>query len=66
MNAAASPLCARKRMTWCTPWSRATSDVPSVEPSSTTSNSTVSIPGIARGRSAMVSGSVAASFRQGI
>ena len=40
--------------------------VPSVEPSSTTSHSTVSKPSSSRGRSASVAGSVASSFRHGI
>ena len=51
---------------WSTPWSRATSIVRSVEPSSITSHSTSSKPATARGRSASVAGSVASSLRQGI
>ena len=66
MNAAASPLWARNRMTWWTPWARATAAVPSVEPSSMTSSSIASMPGMARGSAASVSGSVDASFRHGI
>ena len=51
---------------WSTPRSRATSIVRSVEPSSITSHSTASMPGIDRGRSASVSGSVSSSSKQGI
>ena len=51
---------------WSTPQARATSDVPSRDPSSITSTSMTSMPGIARGKSASVAGSVAASLRQGI
>ena len=51
---------------WSTPCSRATSTVRSVEPSSITSHSTSSIPGISRGRSASVAGSVCSSSKQGI
>ena len=66
MNAAASPLF-RRNLTICsTPHWRATSAVPSRDPSSTISTSTTSMPGIERGRSASVAGSVAASLRQGI
>ena len=49
-----------------TPAARATSAVPSVDPSSMTSTSIVSMPGISRGRSRSVDGSVSASFRHGI
>ena len=49
-----------------TPFSRATSMVRSVEPSSMISHSTISKPGTSRGRSASVAGSVASSLRQGI
>src|SRR3954462_5961538 len=48
------------------PCSRATSIVRSVEPSSMMSHSTTSMPGISRGRSASVAGSVLSSLRQGI
>ena len=66
MNAAARPLLRRRRTTWSTPQARATSAVPSRDPSSMTRISTTSMPGTARGRSASVAGSVAASLRQGI
>ncbi len=66
MKPAASPLRRVKRTTWSAPWARATSAVPSVEPSSMIRTSTTSIPGIARGMAASVAGSVASSFRQGI
>ena len=65
-NAAARPLFRRRRTTWSTPQARATSDVPSRDPSSTTSVSMTSMPGTERGRSASVAGSVAASLRHGI
>ena len=65
-NAAASPLFRRRRTMWSTPWARATSDVPSRDPSSITSTSTTSMPGMLRGRSASVAGSVCASLRHGI
>jgi len=45
---------------------RATSAVPSVDPSSMIRTSTTSIPSMARGMAASVAGSVACSFRQGI
>ena len=51
---------------WSTPFSRATSTVRSVEPSSITSHSTASIPSISRGRSASVAGRVSSSLKQGI
>ena len=51
---------------WSTPSARATSTVRSVEPSSMTSHSTSSMPGISRGRSASVPGSVCSSLKQGI
>ena len=65
-NAAARPLLLVSRTTWCTPWARATSTVSSLDPSSMTSHSTVSIPGTLRGRSASVAGSCSASLKQGI
>src|SRR5690606_8677889 len=65
-KAAARPFRRRNRTTWWAPCARATSDVRSVEPSSTIRISIVSIPGIDRGRSASVAGRVSASFRQGI
>ena len=49
-----------------TPQALATSEVPSRDPSSMTRVSMVSMPGMLRGRSASVAGSVAASFRHGI
>jgi hypothetical protein len=65
-KAAASPRLFVRRTMCCTPCSRATSTVRSVEPSSTTSHSTSSIPSISRGRSASVPGRVFSSLRQGI
>src|SRR5829696_2183047 len=65
-KAAARPLLLVRRTTCSTPCVRATSTVRSVEPSSTTSSSTSSIPSIWRGMSTIVAGSVAASSRQGI
>src|SRR4051812_22694239 len=62
----ARPLLLVSRTMWSTPFSRATSIVRSVEPSSITSHSTVSKPGTSRGRSRSVTGSVCSSFRQGI
>ena len=66
MNAAARPLRRVKRTTWSAPWARATSPVRSVEPSSTISTSTRSMPGIDRGMARSVSGSEASSLRHGI
>ena len=66
MNAAARPLWRVNRTTWSTPHARATSWVPSREPSSMTSVSMTSMPRMCRGRSRNVSGSVAASFKHGI
>ena len=63
---AARPLLLVRRTMCSTPCSRATSTVRSVEPSSMTSSSTASMPSIWRGMSAIVAGSVASSFRQGI
>ena len=60
MNPAASPLRRVKRTTWSAPCARATSAVPSVDPSSMISTSTTSMPGIARGMAASVAGSVSA------
>src|SRR4051794_10211480 len=65
-NAAASPLLFVRRTVWSTPSARATSTVRSVEPSSITSHSTSSTPGICRGRSARVAGSWSSSLKQGI
>ena len=65
-KAAARPLLFVSRTMWSTPFSRATSTVRSVEPSSITSHSTVSIPSTSRGRSASVPGRVASSLKQGI
>ena len=65
-KAAARPLLLVRRTMCSTPWSRATSTVRSEEPSSITSSSTESTPGISLGRSAIVSGRVASSLRQGI
>src|SRR4051812_40311898 len=62
----ARPLLFVSRTMWSTPFSRATSTVRSVEPSSMTSHSTTSNPGTSRGRSASVTGSVCSSSRQGI
>ena len=66
MNAAARPRRRRNDTMWSTPCARATLTVSSVEPSSMTSTSTTSTPGMLRGRSASVPGSVLASSRQGI
>ena len=66
MKPAASPLRRVKRTMWSAPCSRATRAVPSVDPSSMTSTSTASRPGMERGIALRVSGSVASSFRQGI
>src|SRR5688572_21258764 len=66
MKPAASPLRRVNRTTWSAPWARATSAVPSVDPSSMIRTSTTSIPSMARGMAAIVAGSVACSFRQGI
>jgi hypothetical protein len=63
---AASPLLFVSLTMWSTPFSRATSIVRSVEPSSMMSHSTTSTPGTSRGRSASVAGRVASSLRQGI
>jgi hypothetical protein len=63
---AARPLLLVSRTMCSTPFSRATSIVRSVEPSSMISHSTVSKPGTSRGRSASVAGSVASSLRHGI
>src|SRR3954471_1863066 len=63
---AARPLLFVSLTMWSTPCSRATSTVRSVEPSSMMSHSTTSTPGMSRGRSASVAGSVASSLRQGI
>ena len=49
MKPAARPLRRVKRTTWSAPCARATCDVRSVEPSSMTSTSTTSMPGMARG-----------------
>ena len=53
-NPEARPLLFVSRTMWSTPCARATSTVPSVEPSSITSHSTSSTPGTSRGRSASV------------
>ena len=66
MKAAANPLCDRKRTTWSAPHARATSAVPSSEPSSMTSTSMTSMPSICFGRSLIVPGKVVASLRHGI
>src|SRR5687768_3138254 len=66
MKPAASPFLRVKRTMWSAPWARATSEVASVEPSSMTSTSTLSMPSIWRGMAARVPGSVFSSFRQGI
>src|SRR4051812_26625641 len=63
---AARPLLFVSLTMWSTPFSRATSIVRSVEPSSMMSHSTTSMPGTSRGRSASVAGSVSSSLRQGI
>ena len=63
---AARPLLLVRRTMWSTPFSRATSIVRSVDPSSMISHSTTSKPGTSRGRSASVAGSVASSLRHGI
>ena len=54
MKARASPRLTGRRTMWSTPWARATSEVPSLEPSSMTSNSTASNPGISRGSASSV------------
>ena len=54
------------RTMWSTPFSRATSTVRSVDPSSMISHSTDSKPATSRGRSASVTGRVSSSFRHGI
>src|SRR4051812_2346010 len=64
-KAVASPLLVVSRTRWSTPLWRATSTVPSVEPSSTTSHSTRSNPGTSRGSSASRRGRDSSSFRQG-
>ena len=66
MKPAASPLRRVKRTMWSAPCARATSEVRSVEPSSMTSTSTASTPGMVRGMALSVSGRVASSLRQGI
>ena len=66
VKAAARPRFLWNLITWSTPCSRATSAVSSFEPSSITRISIASMPGICRGRSRSVAGSVAASFRHGI
>src|SRR2546427_8824512 len=66
MKPAARPLRRVKRTMWSAPFARATSAVRSVEPSSITSTSTTSMPGMERGTALSVSGSVASSLRQGI
>src|SRR5712691_725061 len=66
MKPAARPFLRVKRTMWSAPFARATSDVRSVEPSSITSTSTTSMPGMERGTALRVSGSVASSLRQGI
>src|SRR5712691_1505691 len=66
MKPAARPFLRVKRTMWSAPFARATSEVRSVEPSSTTSTSTTSIPGMERGTALRVSGSVTSSLRQGI
>ena len=63
---AARPLLFVSLTMWSTPFSRATSIVRSLEPSSITSHSTASKPATSRGRSASVSGSVCSSLKQGI
>src|SRR4051794_8802129 len=63
---AARPLLLVRRTTWSTPFSRATSIVRSVDPSSTMSHSSTSIPGSSRGSSASVAGSCCSSLKQGI
>src|SRR4051812_22889626 len=65
-KAFASPRFAVRRTRWSTPCARATSAVPSPDPSSITSHSTVSKPRTVRGSRARVDGSVAASSKQGI
>ena len=65
-NADASPFRCGKRTMWSAPCRRATADVPSRDPSSITSTSTTSMPGIVRGMSPSVAGSVWASLRHGI
>src|ERR1044071_1136669 len=62
----ARPLLLVSRTMWSTPFSRATSTVRSVDPSSMISHSTASKPATSRGRSASVTGSVSSSFRHGI
>jgi hypothetical protein len=62
----ARPLLFVSRTMWSTPFSRATSTVRSVDPSSMISHSTVSKPVTSRGRSASVIGRVSSSFKQGI
>src|SRR5213593_2199905 len=66
MKPAARPLRRVKRTMWSAPFARATAEVRSVEPSSITSTSTTSMPGMERGTALRVSGSVASSLRQGI
>jgi hypothetical protein len=66
MKPAARPLRRVKRTMWSAPCARATAEVASVDPSSMTSTSTVSTPGMVRGMALSVSGSVASSLRQGI
>ncbi len=63
---AARPLLFVSLTMWSTPFSRATSIVRSLDPSSMTSHSTVSKPATVRGRSASVSGRVRSSLKQGI
>jgi hypothetical protein len=64
-KARARPRLVGSRSTWSTPAARATADVSSVEPSSTTSHSTVSKPATARGSFASVPGNCPASLKQG-
>jgi hypothetical protein len=62
MNARARPQFRVSVTTWSTPLAFATSAVPSVEPSSITSHSTVSNPATLRGRAARVAGNCSASL----
>ena len=61
-SCAARPRLRLCRTTQSTPWARATLAVSSLEPSSTTNVSSWSAPGISRGSSASVAGSVADSL----
>src|SRR4051794_28574683 len=54
------------RTNWVTPCARATSTVPSVEPSSITRTMISSMPGMRSGIDRRTAGSVSSSFRQGI